>query len=190
MNRTRTFALLLALAVGAFGVVVLWYLEGVQSGNGSLIGTMGQMMRGQFGGGTMAPMPGYVWGGLLVLVVLIAVSVGGLAYYLAVPEIRTVATRSTDGTEGPSAARAPEDWAVVIRTSKPEERKVLEVLAAHKGSYLQKFIVKESGLSRLETHRIISRLVERGVVTATPSGNTNAISLAPWIARLPAAQTT
>ena len=68
-----------------------------------------------------------------------------------------------------------------MRTSKPEEKKVLEVLVAHQGSYLQKFVVKEAGLSRLKTHSIISRLAERGVVSVERSGNTNQVSLAPWV---------
>ncbi len=132
----------------------------------------------------MAPMPGYVWGGLVGLIVLIAVAAGGLGYFVAMPEIRTVGVADAGTTSLASTkARPLEDWDVLIRTSKPEERKVLEVLAAHSGSYLQKFIVKESGLSRLKTHRIISRLVERGVVTAVQSGNTNDIALAPWLAK-------
>ncbi len=72
-------------------------------------------------------------------------------------------------------------WEVLMRTAKPEEQKVLGVLAAHDGSYLQKFVVKEAGLSKLKTHRIVSRLAERGVVTVERSGNTNQVTLAPWV---------
>jgi len=74
-----------------------------------------------------------------------------------------------------------DSWPVLLRTSKPDEKKVLEVLAAHDGKYLQKYISKESGLSKLRTHRIIARFVERGVVTASRSGNTNEVSLADWL---------
>lgn len=69
----------------------------------------------------------------------------------------------------------------MVRTSNPEEKKVLDVLAGHNGTYLQKFIVKESGLSKLKTHRIISRFAERGIVSAVKSGNTNEVSLSPWL---------
>ena len=74
-----------------------------------------------------------------------------------------------------------DSWPVLLRTSKPDERKVLEVLAAHNGKYLQKYISKETGLSKLRTHRIIARFVERGIVTASRSGNTNEVSLADWL---------
>jgi uncharacterized membrane protein len=36
-------------------------------------------------------------------------------------------------------------------------------------------------LSKLKTHRIVSRLVERGVVSVERSGNPNQASLAPWV---------
>jgi len=38
----------------------------------------------------------------------------------------------------------------------PEEQKVLNVLINHQGKYLQKYVVKEAGLSRLKTHRVVA----------------------------------
>lgn len=46
--------------------------------------------------------------------------------------------------------------------------------------FLMKFVY-EHRLSKLRTHRIISRFVERGIVTAVKSGNTNEIRLAEWL---------
>lgn len=69
----------------------------------------------------------------------------------------------------------------MLVTSKPDERKVLEVLAVHDGKYMQKLVVKESGLSKLRVHRIISRLAERGIVRVAKSGNTHEVSLAGWL---------
>lgn len=182
--------LFLFLAVAALVLLAAlagWYLGSYQSGGGTVSGIMGQMMGNQSAGGMTTPMPGYVWGSLLLLLALVGVGIAGVAYYTAVPPIRTVAAvPETAAPEPTSPAATREDWNVLLRTSKPEEKKVLEVLAAHNGRYLQKFIVKEAGLSRLKTHRIISRLVERGVVTAVPSGNTNEISLAPWLRQKPA----
>jgi uncharacterized membrane protein len=64
---------------------------------------------------------------------------------------------------------------------KPDEKKVLEVLIANDGKYLQKYIRKEAGLSRLKVHRILSRLAERGMVSLKKSGNTNEVVLADWL---------
>jgi len=60
-------------------------------------------------------------------------------------------------------------------------RKVVEVLKAHEGKYLQKYIRKEAGLSRLQTHRVVARLAERGIVTLEKTGNTNTVLLANWL---------
>ena len=148
-----------------------------------------------------------VLGLIIVLIVVVGLGVAGIAYYLIFPEIRhSPAAPSTPSFSRP-LSESPLDvkgetvseslvkvekpnetvvsqtvsWPVLIRTSKPEERKVLEVLAAHGGIYLQKFVVKESGLSKLKTHRIVSRFAERGIITVTKSGNTNEIVLADWL---------
>ncbi len=76
-------------------------------------------------------------------------------------------------------------WPVLLRTSKLDERRVLEVLASHNGKYLQKYIAKEAGLSKLRTHRIVARFVERGIATTVRSGNTNEVYLADWLGKNP-----
>jgi len=68
----------------------------------------------------------------------------------------------------------------VSKTLMPEEPRVLNVLTAHQGKYLQKYVRREAGLSRLKTHRIIARFAERGIVSLKKSGNTNEIFLSDW----------
>jgi hypothetical protein len=140
------------------------------------------MMGSQYAKGTVATMPSYVWTSILTLFILVVVGVFGLVYYLAYPEIKIAAPHQAAVANAQSSPPgANENWETVIRTSKPEERKVLEVLATHNGTHLQKLIVKESGLSKLKTHRIVSRFVERGIATAVKTGNTNEVSLTPWL---------
>jgi len=69
---------------------------------------------------------------------------------------------------------------MVLKTLKPEERSIVNVLDAHGGTYLQKYITKEAGLSRLKTHRVVAALSERGIVQVEKYGNTNQVSLAKW----------
>ena len=64
-----------------------------------------------------------------------------------------------------------------------EERKVFNVLITHEGHYLQKYIRKEAGLSRLKTHRILARFAERGIVTLEKTGNTNNVRIADWLTK-------
>ena len=179
MKRVVAFLLLVVGSVAALAVLVAWYLAGYQPHGGTLGGVMGQMM-GRGPNGLTLAMPGWVWASLVALVALAVGGLAGLGYFLAYPEMRP--GPAVPQQASPAASGGGEmSWAVLMRTSKPEEKRVLEVLAAHRGSYLQKFIVKESGLSRLKTHRILSRLAERGIVAAEKSGNTNEISLAPWL---------
>jgi hypothetical protein len=186
-KRSGYFMILFAGALGAFLLLLFWYLVSFQSRGGSFAGVMGQMMGNQNAAGMTTAMPGYVWLGALVLLGLAIAGVVGLVYFLAVPEIKTSQPPAVlPEPVGPPKESVPKEsetkeWSVLLRTSKPEEKRVLEVLASHGGRYLQKFIVKEAGLSRLKTHRIISRFAERGIVTAVQSGNTNEIELAPWL---------
>ena len=184
MRRAWSFAALAVAALVILVSVVVWYLGTYQPPGGSVTGVMGQMMGSD--GGSLIPMPGWVWASLAVLVAVVLVGAAGVAYYATYPEIRTRPdAEATVQKVMPSPARARQDpgmsWSTLLRTSKPEEKKVLDVLAAHDGRYLQKFIVKESGLSRLKTHRILSRFAERGIVVAEKSGNTNEVALAAWL---------
>jgi uncharacterized membrane protein len=105
---------------------------------------------------------------LLFLCTLLA-SMVGVIYFLVLPEMKDYVSGNGKDTVS-----------IVLRTLKPEERKVVSVLDAHGGTYLQKFITKEAGLSRLKTHRVVAALSERGIVHVEKRGNTNEVSLAKW----------
>lgn len=70
---------------------------------------------------------------------------------------------------------------VVLRLLEPDERRVVEAIVAAGGDMLQKDISYELGFSRVKTHRVIVKLLRRGVVTAEKHYNTNRVELADWI---------
>jgi uncharacterized membrane protein len=108
---------------------------------------------------------------LLFLSTLLA-SVVGVIYFLVLPEMKTYyASGNGNGKE---------NTVMVLKTLKPEERSIVNVLDAHGGIYLQKYITKEAGLSRLKTHRLVAALSERGIVQVEKYGNTNQVRLAKW----------
>ena len=110
----------------------------------------------------------------LLFLFLTLASVVGIIYFLIMPEIKAYQTSSS--------AKAAEIAAeMVMKTLKPEEQKVIFVLRAHGGRYLQKYISKEAELSKLKTHRVIARLSERGLVKVTKRGNTNEVTLVEWL---------
>ncbi len=80
-----------------------------------------------------------------------------------------------------TTSSVPNSCEILLKTMTPKEQKVLSVLISHKGKYLQKYVVKETGLSRLQTHRIIARFAQRGIVTIKESGNTNEIAISDWV---------
>ncbi|MFB0543834.1 MAG: helix-turn-helix transcriptional regulator [Candidatus Bathyarchaeia archaeon] len=70
---------------------------------------------------------------------------------------------------------------IAVRLLEPEERRVVEALIKAGGTMLQKDISRELGFSRVKTHRVLVRLIRRGVVTAEKYYNTNKIELAGWL---------
>ena len=182
-----------------------------QSGTGSTSYPtwMQQMWRGMGMGGMMggtssstpqtttpqATTPSFLWVIPAALIGLVIIGAIGSIFYLAFPEIKPTRKLQDPSksetvsdvlprdpiaqTVSPSARLRP--YESVAKTMTPEERKVLDVLIAHGGSYLQKYIRKDAGLSRLQTHRIIARFAERGIVTLKQSGNTNDVVLSDWL---------
>ncbi len=149
-------------------------------------------MGGMMGGDTTAT---NLW--IIPVGVIAAVAIGliGLSFYLIIPEIRNNPRTCTTGSNVNSSAAsvqisglknsdsnsAVNSCNVLLKTMKPEEQKVLNVLIDHNGKYLQKYVGKEAGLSRLKTHRIVARFAERGIVSVKPLGNTNEVSVSDWV---------
>jgi predicted transcriptional regulator len=159
---------------------------GAGNSNGNGYGGMGG---GMMGGSTPTPtattstiLPYY---GILfaVFIALVVVAVIGVSYYLVYPQIRMgaapaqpiMATQTKSATTGASAYES------VSKTLTEDERKIITVLQTHNGKYLQKYIKAETGLSRLQTHRILARLADRGMVSLEKTGNTNQVVLADWL---------
>ena len=126
----------------------------------------------------------------VAFVVLIGVAVAGvvgMAYYVALPEIRnraetvTAATVMQTGVEVKALENPCTPYESVMKTLSDDERKIVTVLSVHDGKYLQKYIRSETGMSRLRTHRIVARMAERGIVTLEKTGNTNQVLLADWL---------
>ncbi len=196
MRRISLFLILtIAALISLVAVVVVGYSVLASTASPYPNDWMGQMM----GGGSMMDGTGgtqaqtqtsaapYFGVAFVVLVAVAVIGIGGLIYFIAFPEIRVahpvpqpvLNTESTSATEVSAAPITP--LASVVKTLTKDELKVVEVLKAHHGNYLQKYIRKDAGLSRLQTHRIVARLAERGIVTLEKTGNTNSVLLADWL---------
>jgi predicted transcriptional regulator len=147
---------------------------------GGMGGMMGQTQTGVTPASTNSLLPYF---GLLFVVLIGTTIVGivGLAYYLLYPQIRIGAVQPAVQNASQQNLNGNSPYESVSKTLTEEERKIIDVLNAHNGKYLQKYIRKETGLSRLKTHRIIARLAERGIVSLEKTGNTNQVFLANWL---------
>lgn len=154
-----------------------------QMWGGSSPSGMGGMMGGT---GTVptATNPTLTYFGVLfaVLVGVTVIGIIGLAYYLVYPQIRMGAMQPIQNmAANQPTTNGTTPYESVAKTLTEEERKIIEVLNSHDGKYLQKYIRNETGLSRLQTHRIIARLADRGIVSLEKTGNTNQVYLSSWL---------
>lgn len=190
MRKIVFFAVLLVVAL--IGFTISFYALTItyqsQTRNGSMSDMMGRMMGGQSGIGAQQPpnIPSYLWIMPSAFIALLIIGVGGLLYFFVVPEIKVSPQPASEPATQPQPSESHttlhgKKVSTLLNTMTPEEQKVLHVLTSHGGKYLQKNISKEADLSRLKTHRIISRFSERGIVTVRPFGNTNEVALSDWL---------
>lgn len=199
MRRVQVFIVVLTVSLSIIFALlaVSVYLATVQPTqySSSWMGHMWGDMNGMMGGGNAASTTSYFW---IIPAALIGIALTGgigLAFYLAVPEIKIVkdsglAAKSDLASVNPASVatttiNVPEGGAdpyeLISRTMTADEKKVLDVLVSHDGKYLQKYIRSEIGLSRLKTHRIVARLADRGIVTVKQVGNTNEVVVSDWL---------
>jgi uncharacterized membrane protein len=196
----RRINLFLTLTIASLASLIATVVAGyfVLSASTNQADNWGNMWNGMMGSysGTQAQaanaMAPYFNLALVISVVFAVLGISGLIYFLAFPQIRNIPHGAqaalTTGTIAASTANSRKIGESdttpinsVLKTMTEDERKVVEVLTAHNGNYLQKYIRSEAGLSRLQTHRIVARLAGRGIVTLEKTGNTNAVKIADWL---------
>lgn len=70
---------------------------------------------------------------------------------------------------------------VALRLLNDNEKIIVQALIDHGGMMLQKDISHELELTRVQTHRAVQSLIERGIVTTEDHYNTKKVSLAQWL---------
>jgi hypothetical protein len=123
----------------------------------------------------------------IILIAMTITGVCGAIYFSLISKnsSQNIATGSLPAANLSVATQLPISSGVsydtVLKTLTSDERKIIQVLSSHDGKYLQKCLRSEAGLSRLQTHRVVTRLAKRGIVTLEKSGNTNTVSIASWL---------
>lgn len=165
MEKLQILLVMLSSAAGGLAISI-YILALILAPNESPLTVLSQLLTSGF----PATFPFLILFSFLLFLSTTLASVVGVIYFLVLPEIKNYQT----------SANERESSTMVLKTLKPDERSVVNVLDLHGGSYLQKYITREAGLSRLKTHRIVAALSERGIVLVEKQANTNKVSLAKW----------
>ncbi|HII84981.1 TPA: hypothetical protein HA273_00015 [Candidatus Bathyarchaeota archaeon] len=190
MRRIYLFLIILIVSLASLTFLVVLGINVLAAAQQSpyswMSGMWGSGMDGMMGGTSQFSALPFFGIAFIVLVGVSVIGFIGIAYYVALPELNTGVRQAASGVAvnsnlkiQPNKACAPLES--VSKTLSDDERKVVDVLEAHDGQYLQKYVRKEAELSRLQTHRIVARLSARGIVTLAKTGNTNQVMLADWL---------
>jgi uncharacterized membrane protein len=166
LDKLKILLIMLASAAGGLAASI-YILALALAPNESPLTVLGQLLMNGF----PATFPFLALFSFLFFLSTVLASMVGVFYFLVLPEMKT---------QYGAGANGKEEASMVLRTLKPDEKTVVHVLNAHGGIYLQKYIVRESGLSRLKTHRVVAALSERGIVVVEKYENTNRVSLVKW----------
>lgn len=97
----------------------------------------------------------------LPLLASLAVLIGAGTYYVMAEKVET------------SKRTAVKTGEIVLRFLDANERKVVDLLIRNKGKMLQVEVSRMEGMTKLKAHRIIQKLVNRGVIEVQKNGKTN-----------------
>jgi hypothetical protein len=112
------------------------WMSQMWGGSSGMGGMMGQPGTPQAAVNPMLPYFGVLFA---ILVTVTVVGIIGAAYYLVYPQIRMGAMQPTQNMAAvQSVSNGATPYESVTKTLTEEERKVVEVLNAHEGKYLQK----------------------------------------------------
>ncbi len=188
MRRVNQFLISLLISVIALLTTIIIGFNVPYSNTTQIPNWMGGQMGGMMGQtttiATSTATAGYFWTLTAALAAWVIISLAGFVYYLAYPQINP-STAKTANLAHQQVNSAPNGtvsaYESIEKTLTEDERKVINTLNLHQGKYLQKYITKETGSSKLKTHRIVTRLAERDIVTLEKTGNTNTVCLADWL---------
>ena len=117
----------------------------------------------------------------ILLVVLIILLVLIVVYFVFFPRLASVASSASIQPDVEEMKEENRNLEVAYRLMEPDETRVVETIVEAGGSMLQKDISYNLEISRVKTHRILVKLINRGIVTAEKQFNTNIIKLADWL---------
>jgi len=103
-------------------------------------------------------------------------TIGVVTYSIIFPEIVLDKDQKLNDEEG-----APASFEGAMKVLREDEKEVCMAIWKEGGTALQKDVRWATKLSKVQTHRVITRLASRGVITVRKEGGRNRLSLASWL---------
>ena len=103
-------------------------------------------------------------------------TVGVVSYSIIFPGIVLEKDQKFNAEEG-----FPASFEGAMKVLREDEKEVCMAIWKEGGTALQKDVRWATGLSKVKTHRVVTRLASRGVITVRKEGNRNTLSLASWL---------
>ena len=103
-------------------------------------------------------------------------TIGVVTYSIMFPEIVIEEDQKFNVEEG-----FPASFEGAMKVLREDEKEVCMAIWKEGGTALQKDVRWATGLSKVKTHRVVTRLASRGVITVRKEGNRNTLSLASWL---------
>ena len=103
-------------------------------------------------------------------------TIGVVTYSIMFPEIVIEEDQKFNVEEG-----FPTSFEGAMKVLREDEKEVCMAIWKEGGTVLQKDVRWATGLSKVKTHRVVTRLASRGVITVRKEGNRNTLSLASWL---------
>ncbi|MDH5450930.1 MAG: hypothetical protein OEX77_08555 [Candidatus Bathyarchaeota archaeon] len=103
-------------------------------------------------------------------------TIGVVTYSVVFPEIVLEKDQAFNVEEG-----FPASFEGAMKVLREDEKEVCMAIWKEGGTALQKDVRWATKLSKVQTHRVITRLADRGVINVRKEGGRNRLSLASWL---------
>ena len=111
----------------------------------------------------------------------IALLLGALVYYFLTPQKSMEASQASTLEIEKLRQAAVESKQAFLKLLNPDERKVVEKILDGNGKALQAEVSRLPGMTKVKSHRVLQKLMDRNVIEKDKLGKTNIIQFTPEI---------
>ncbi len=103
----------------------------------------------------------------IMAIALLGIAVGAFVFYLSLGMVESKQKELASSTS------------LLLKFLSDDEREVVSLLISQNGRAYQSEVARLPGMSRIQAHRVVQKLLSRGLVTVRRAGRINQLELAP-----------